>query len=159
MCVVGGVKASPICGQANTVLHNTYRRKDSLKWRGIFSWLLKKGSKKDFYLYLTPPLRSITSWSTWGNNCLSKDVCIIHYSWCNMMAKHGRGSQKIWNTGLWKCNYSLVYSVLSSSPSISQVHCVQVSIKDIYIYTVGKISIWTPADFASLATCKEMCDL
>ena len=26
----------------------------------------------------------------------------------------------------------------------------------IYIYTVGKISIWTPADFA---TCKEMCDL
>ena len=26
-------------------------------------------------------------------------------------------------------------------------------------HTVGKISIWTPADFASLATCKEMCDL
>ena len=27
------------------------------------------------------------------------------------------------------------------------------------VYTVGKISILTPADFASLATCKEMCDL
>ena len=26
-------------------------------------------------------------------------------------------------------------------------------------YTVGKISIWTPVDFASLTTCKEMCDL
>ena len=26
-------------------------------------------------------------------------------------------------------------------------------------YTVGKISIWPPADFASLATCKEMCAL
>ena len=53
--------------------------------------------------------------------------------------------------------YTIV-NYINQNGNYKQIICLFI-LKEGHLYTVGKISIWTPADFASLATCKEMCDL
>ena len=99
-----------------------------------------------------PPSRDVT---------LSKPILIKHH-WSKIL---GRGpvsdNQTCGVDSWWKWAPALVHQYIL----YHRVRLILVSVNSpllvnmFSLCTVGKISIWTPADFASLATCKEMCDL